>query len=172
MKKISLADVANSVGLSKTLVSLVLNNKGDEYGINTDTQEKVRKKAEELNYYPNQIAKTLRTKRSNTIGLIVADISNEFYSRIAKAIELKALTEGYHVIFSSSEEDPRHEQDLIRLLKDKQQADGLIIATTQQNTQQFESLKKQKYPIVFIDRYLKGFDAHCVTVDNNEGSSQ
>src|SRR5581483_12420651 len=90
---------------------------------------------------------------------------------IARAIELKALTEGYHVIFSSSEKDPHHEQDLIRLLKDKQQADGLIIATTQRNAKQFENLKKQKYPVVFIDRYLKGFDAHCVTVDNSAGSS-
>ena len=170
MKKVSLADVAQSLNLSKTLVSLVLNDKGDEYGINAEAQVRVREKAKELNYFPNQIAKTLRTKRSNTIGLIVTDISNPFYSKIARAIEQEALKNGYHLICSSSEEDEQQETQLIHLLKDRQQADGLIIATTQQDSTYLAQIKEQGYPFVLIDRYLPNFEANTVCVDNYRGA--
>jgi len=87
MKRASLKDIAEALNVSKTLVSLVLNNKADEWGISEETQKKVRKKAEELNYYPNQMARGLRTGKSNIIGLVVADISNPFYAKISRTIE-------------------------------------------------------------------------------------
>ena len=76
MKKISLKDIAESLGVSKALVSLVLNDKGDERGINKQTQQKVRDKAKELNYVPNQYARGLRVGKTDTLGVIVPDISN------------------------------------------------------------------------------------------------
>ena len=94
MKKASLKDIAESLGVSKALVSLVLNGKGDERGINKQTQEKVRLKAKELNYIPNQYARGLRIGRTNTIGVIVPDISNVFYGKLCKAIEQEAYAKG------------------------------------------------------------------------------
>ena len=86
-KKISLSDIAKSLGVSKTLVSMVLNNHGDEKGISKATQKRVWEKIKEFNYKPNMMARGLRLGKSNTIGLIVSDISNPFYAKIARHIE-------------------------------------------------------------------------------------
>jgi len=74
MNKVSLKDIAESLGVSKALVSLVLNNKGDERGINKQTQQKVRDKAKELNYSLNQYVIGLRTGKTDGLGLIVSDL--------------------------------------------------------------------------------------------------
>lgn len=172
MKKISLDEVARSLGVSKTLVSLVLNNKGDAYGISKETQKKVLKKARELNYRPNLVARGLRTGQSNIIGLIVADIANPFYSKIARSIEDKAQRHGYHLMICSSDEDPERESGLIDLLIEGQNVNGLIISTTQQKTGQLTQLKKSGYPLVLIDRYLPQFSASYVGVDNFLGAQK
>ena len=125
MSKVSLKDIAESLGVSKALVSLVLNNKGDERGINKLTQQKVQNKAKELNYTPNQYARALRTGKSDTLGLIVPDLSNVFYGKLCKAIEMKASELGYDLIISNSYEDSEREVKLINNLLNKN-IDGLI----------------------------------------------
>ena len=170
MKKISLKDLALELGVSKTLVSLVLNNKGNEHGISAATQKRVQDKARELNYYPNLVARGLRTGKSNIMGMVVADISNAFYSKIARAVEDKAAAFGYHLMVCSSDEDPERELDLIRLLKDRQQVNGIIVSTTQQKPELFQRFKKEKFPFVLIDRYLPRFETTQVMVDNEKGA--
>lgn len=172
MKRASLKDIAEALNVSKTLVSLVLNNKADEWGISEETQKKVRKKAQELNYYPNQMARGLRTGKSNIIGLVVADISNPFYAKISRTVEHEVTRLGYHLLVCSSDEVEEKEVKLIELLRDRQRVGGIIVATTQQNTEQFDQLKKQQYPLVFIDRKLPGFSCSYVGVDNQEGACQ
>ncbi|MGP8214550.1 MAG: LacI family DNA-binding transcriptional regulator [Bacteroidia bacterium] len=172
MKRASLKDIAEALSVSKTLVSLVLNNKAKEWGISEETQKKVRKKAEELNYYPNQMAKGLRTGKSNIIGLVVADISNPFYAKISRTVEREVANLGYHLLVCSSDEVEEKELKLIELLRDRQRVEGLIVATTQQNAEQFNQLKKQQYPLVFIDRKIPGFSCSYVGVDNCEGAYQ
>ena len=169
MKKTSLNDIAVSLGVSKTLVSLVLNNKGNENGINAETQKKVIEKAKELNYQPNQMARGLRLGRSETIGLIIADISNQFFARIARKIEDRASKLGYQVIFCSSDENPEKELNLIRMLKDRQ-VDGLIVSSTLSDKKVFQELINQNYPIVLIDRYIKGLEIDQVISDNFKGA--
>jgi LacI family transcriptional regulator len=172
MKRSSLKDIAEALNVSKTLVSLVLNNKADEWGISEETQKKVRKKAEELNYYPNQMARGLRTGKSNIIGLVVADISNPFYAKISRTVEFEVARLGYHLLVCSSDEVEEKEIKLIELLRDRQRVEGLIIATTQQNAEHFIQLKKQQYPLVLIDRKLPGFNSNYVGVDNQKGAYQ
>ena len=172
MKRASLKDIAEALNVSKTLVSLVLNNKANEWGISEETQKKVRKKAEELNYYPNQMARGLRTGKSNIIGLVVADISNPFYAKISRTIEQEVARLGYHLLVCSSDEVEEKENKLIELLRDRQRVEGLIVATTQQNADQFNQLKKQQYPLVLIDRKLPGFACSYVGVDNIKGAYQ
>lgn len=168
-KKISLADIANSLGLSKTTVSMVLNNQGDANGINKETQKRVQAKAKELNYKPNQIARGLRLGKSNTIGLIVADISNRFYARISRSIEDSASILGYNLMFCSSEEDATKESDLITILKERQ-VDGLILSSTQVSNEEILRLKQEDYPFVLIDRYFPRVSTNAVTVDNYKGA--
>ncbi len=170
-KKTSLADIANSLGVSRTLVSMVLNGRGDENGINSDTQKRVLAKAKELNYKPNQLARGLRLGRTNTIGLIVADISNPFYATVARGIEDLAGQHGFRLMVCSSDEDSQKESELIQMFRDRQ-ADGLIISTTQQNNDEIMALREDNYPFVLIDRHLEGLDINSVTVDNHLGATQ
>lgn len=169
MKKISLNDVATSLNVSKALVSFVLNGQGDQKGINSGTQKKVREKARELNYKPNHIARGLRLGKSNTIGLIVADISNKFYAKIAKQVELVASNNDYNLIICNSDEKPEKEVELIDMLKERG-VDGIIISTTQKDTSLFAQMKKEKYPFVLIDRNLPRLSTNFVGVDNYAGA--
>ncbi len=169
MRKVTLADIAQALGVSKTLVSLVLNGRGDEHGINAETQERVRKKAKELNYRPNPIARGLRTGKSHTIGLILTDISNIFMAKMARAIEDKVRQSGYNLVFCSSDEDPEREASLIEMLRERQ-VDGLILMTSSKDNTQVEALHKEGYPLVLIDRFLEEIATNYVGANNFEGA--
>ena len=171
MKKVSLADVAKSLGVSKTLVSLVLNDRGDEKGINKDTQQRVKDKVKELNYKPNQFARGLRVGKSNTIGLVVADISNSFYAKMCRSIEDSCTANGYNLIICSSDEKPEKESELIQMLIDRQ-VDGLIISTTQNNNNDIKRLKKNNFPFVLIDRNIPKIETNYVGVENKLGAKE
>lgn len=171
MKKVSLKDIAESLGVSKALVSLVLNDKGDERGINSETQEKVRAKAKELNYTPNQYARGLRIGKTDTLGVIVPDISNVFYGKLCKAIEVKASEIGYDLIISNSYEDAEREVKLINNLINKS-IDGLILASSLENYKELDFLKERKFPFVLVDRIFDQFKVDSVSVSNIEGAKQ
>lgn len=168
-KKISLAEIAASLGVSKTLVSLVINNKGDEYGISPETQQRVKEKIKELNYQPNVLARGFRMGRTNTIGLIVSDISNRFYSRIARSIEDAAWEKGYSVVICSTDEKVDKEKEQIKLLRDRK-VDGLIISSSQDNSEFFNKLSESGLPHVLIDRTFPNMKSLNVSVDNFGGA--
>jgi len=168
-KKISLSDIAKSLGVSKTLVSMVINNHADEKGISKETQKRVWEKIKELNYKPNMMARGLRLGRSNTIGLIVSDIANPFYSKIARHIENFFEPKGYNIMICSTDEDVEKEIRLIRMLKDRQ-ADGLIISSSQKNGKEFKTLMEERYPFVLIDRVMPDVKTNSVMVDNFKGA--
>jgi len=171
MKKVSLKDIAESLGVSKALVSLVLNNKGNERGINKETQERVKAKAKELNYTPNQYARGLRIGKTDTLGVIVPDISNVFYGKLCKAIEVKASEIGYDLIISNSYEDTEREIKLINNLLNKS-IDGLILASSLENPSQLNFLKERNFPFVLLDRIFDDFQVDSVSVSNIEGAKQ
>ena len=97
---VTIKDIAKKCGISITTVSLVLNHKGEH--ISKETKNKIYKAVEELNYQPNQVAVSMVTKRTNTIGLILPDISNLFYSSFAKEIERKFSEKNYNVIYGNT----------------------------------------------------------------------
>lgn len=169
MKKVSLNDIALELNVSKTLVSFVLNGRGDEKGISKATQKRVQAIAKELNYKPNHFARGLRLGKTHTIGLIVADISNKFYAQIASQIEKVASQNNYNLIISSSDENPEKEVALINMLKDRQ-VDGLIISTTQNSTDVFTQMHKEEYPFVLIDRNLPRILSNFIGCDNFKGA--
>ncbi len=167
-KKISIDDIAKSLGVSKTLVSLVLNDKADKHGISPETQERVKVRIRELNYKPDVLARGFRMGKSNTIGVLVSDISNRFYSRIARSIEDLAWSHGYTVIICSTDENISKEKEQIRLLRDRK-LDGLIISTSQDKPDFFEKLFETGLPHVLIDRTFEGMRSPSVSVDNFAG---
>lgn len=164
----SLADIARSLGVSKTLVSLVVNDKGDLHGISKDTQERVRQKIIELNYEPNAFARGFRTGKTYTIGLVLSDISNRFYSRIARTLEDLAWNHGYTLIICSTDEKVEKEEKQIRLLRERK-IDGLIISTSQDNSVYFDKLVDVGLPHVLIDRVFEDMRSPNVSVDNFGG---
>ena len=168
MKKLFLKDIARDLNVSKTAVSLVLNNRGDENKISQDTQQRIIAYAKEHNYVPNQLARGLSRGKSETIGLIIPNISDTFYAKIAGFIEKKAQNLGYTVIFSSSNENPKKESELIQSMLNRQ-VEGLIIASTQQNLKEIQALKAGNFPFVLIDRHYPESDTDYVVVDNFGG---
>ncbi len=125
--------------------------------------------ADKLNYRPNQLARSLRLGNSKTIGLIIADISNVFYSAIAKSIEEKASENGYSIMFMSSEENPGKEEDMLSVLINKG-VDGLILSTSFKDRGQMRKLRDSNIPFVLIDRYVPGVKTNHVVSDNYQGA--
>ena len=170
MKKVSLKDIAERVGVSITLVSYVLNNRFKDR-INKEVAQKIRDTAEKLNYRPNQIAKSLKTKKTYTLGLVVADIANPFFSSLARIIEDEAEKYNYTVIFGSSDESAERSKKLIDVFLDHQ-VDGLIIAPAENDEPVIEKLRKTKIPFVLIDRYFPGLNVSYVVVNNFNATFQ
>jgi LacI family transcriptional regulator len=169
-KKPSIDDIAKSLGVSKTLVSMVINNKTEKYGISEKTRKRVEEKIAELGFMPNKAARRLRTGKSFLIGVIVPDISNPFYSRIIRIIEDKAQLDGYSPMICSSDEDSEKEINLVKMLIDSQQVDGLILSSTLDNASQLDFLAKRNFPCVLIDRVLPGSSMPSVSVDNEQAA--
>ena len=170
MKKVSLKDIATEAGVSTALVSYVLTNKDKKARIGEEMAKKIREIARKLNYQPNHIARSLKSGRSFTIGLIVADISNPFFANIARTIEDEAKKHNYNVIFGSSDENVDKSQDLINVLVNRQ-VDGLIITPTEGSEQQIRQLQEQKIPFVLIDRFFPEIAASYIAVNNRESAA-
>ena len=169
MKKTSLNDIAQRLGVSKTLVSLVLNGKGKEHRISEEVCKKVIEVAKEMNYQPNQIAKGLRTGRTNTIGLIIADIANPFFGKLGREIEKELAKHGYRVMFCSSDESADKSKQQIEMLS-QGQVDGFIISPPRNSEDQIRALDLSKKPYVLIDRYFPEIDSSYVIIDNWEAA--
>lgn len=164
-KKPSIKDIAREAGVSIASVSYVLNGMEKEKRISDHIVEKVRSTAKKLNYKASHIAKSLRTGSTKTIGLIVADIANDFFGDLAKSIEVEAYKHGYSVIFGSSDEDIEKSSMLTETLLNRQ-VDGLIITPVDNSEEQISQLANQ-LPLVMVDRYLKNDTHHYIKLENH-----
>nr|WP_255496280.1 substrate-binding domain-containing protein [Mucilaginibacter sp. FT3.2] len=119
----------------------------------------------EVGYKPNSLAKSLRTGKSNTIGLMVEDISNPFFASIARLIEDRAYKNGYKIIYCSTDNDTQKTQDLINMFRDRH-VDGYIMAPPEGIEEDIESLINDGMPVVLFDRHLPGVKTDFIEVDN------
>ncbi len=127
--------------------------------------EKIRKAALDLNYRINFIAQSLKTKKTNTIGFVVADIDYRFTSRVMKAIESECNGLKYTVIFGNSEENLKKFIEVVNALVDRQ-VDGLILVPVEKCERQLAYLKEIGVPFVLIDRFIKNISAPTIAIDN------
>ncbi|MFA6946544.1 MAG: substrate-binding domain-containing protein [Pedobacter sp.] len=171
LKKTSLKDIAKKVGVSTAVVSSVLNGIGKGKGIRVSTEraKKIRQIAEELNYKPNEIARSLKKGSTKTIGLIVADISNPFFGYLARCIENEALKFGYIVIIGSSDEEINKSDLLIENFLNRQ-VDGLIIAPSEGTIEQVRNLYQNKIPLVLVDRFFPELSTNYVVLNNYQAT--
>ncbi|MDF1570846.1 MAG: substrate-binding domain-containing protein [Bacteroidales bacterium] len=168
-KRVSLRDIAERVGVSIALVSYVLNGREKEMRVGSEVVKKIRKAAEELNYQPNQIARSLRMQSTKTLGMIVADIANPFFGSLARIIENEAMKFGYTVVVGSSDENPVQSESLVTVFMNRQ-VDGFIITPTEGSEQQIRQLVENQVPVVLLDRYFPGIDVSHVVLDNRKAS--
>ncbi len=159
-KSETIIQIAAAAGVSATTVSMVLNGKADRYRISQATQQKVQAVLEQSEFKPNQHARSLRTNKTMTLGLIVADLSTHHFSNIAKVAEEQARLAGYQLFIVDSDNNPDNEKILIEQLQ-LRGVDGIIVATTQSRwAGDFTG------PVVFLDR---GTNARqSVVATNNE----
>lgn len=159
---ISIKDVAKHAGVSVATVSRVLNNSGY---VGQDTRVKVEKAIKELNYKPNEVARSLFKKQSSTIGLIVPDIMNPFFPELARAVEDTAIQLGYNVILCNSDGDEKKEQNYLDVLQ-QQYVNGIIVSS---NTLTAAQIERLNIPVVSIDRVIsKGLPT--IVVENKKGA--
>lgn len=165
MKKISIKDIANIAGVSTATVSLVLSDKYKNGRVSENMSNKIKKIAEEMHYQPNLLAKSLQSGQSKTIGLLIADITNQFFSLLAFHIQKEMQKHDYAVIIVNTDEDNEQMLNTVSLLKSRQ-VDGFIIVPTEGSEVIINQLHDNKTPLVLVDRYFPNANTCNVLIDN------
>lgn len=171
MKSLSIKDIAVAAGVSITTVSFIINGKARDKSISEAVIKKVEKIIAEKGYKPNQIARSLRTGNSNIIGLIIEDISNSFFSRIARLIEDKAYKKGYKIIYSSTENNVEKAKDLINMFKSRK-VDAYIISPIKGLEEDIQHLIADNKPVILFDRNLPDLDTNYVGANHFKATYQ
>jgi LacI family transcriptional regulator len=167
MNKVTMKDIARMAGVSKATVSMVMNKK--DASISDATRKRVLEIAKEMSYIPNSIARSLSTKKSGTIGVILPDITNPFFSEMARAIEDEAERLEYNLIICNTDNDIDKEQKYIELLISKL-IDGIIFMSGGKSNESITILKNNNIPFVLVDRYIEGYkDDYGVFCLNKQG---
>lgn len=169
-KPITIKDIAQALKLSPSTVSRALS---DSYEINEKTKKRVVEYAEKHNYRRNPMASSLKQGRSYSIGVVVCEVANSFFSQAIDGIESVAYRKNYHVIIAQSHDSYEREVANIQHLANRA-VDGLLISMSAE-TKDFSHILKlheQGLPIVFFDRMIDAFNTHTVTTNNREGAKQ
>ena len=162
MKKVTLKDIANELGVTVGTVSHVLNGRDD---ISEETKKRVLKTAKKLGYIPNASATSLRSGKTNTIAIIVPDISNPHFASQIKRIEDKMKLLNYTVIILNTNESEETEYDAIVTACSKR-VDGILLCPTQKNTKNVEFLNSLHIPYLLIGRYFADYNTDYVCADD------
>src|SRR5437764_9216492 len=143
----SIKDVAEAAGVSTATVSRVLSN---GLHVRPEVRERVMAAVERLGYRPNLVARSLRSQQSNTIGLIVSDIRNPFFTSISRAVEDTAYEQGFSIVLCNTDESPEKEAIYLNLMRDTSVA-GIIMSPTRQTPTNFSD-SNLSFPTVAVDR--------------------
>jgi LacI family transcriptional regulator len=159
-----MTDIARDLKVSAVTVSKVLRNEGR---ISDATRKRVLRHAKELNYQTNWVARSLVTRRTYTIGLLLPEFAHPFFAEIARMVAQTVRPHGYHLVISSFEEDPALEASEADSLLARQ-VDGIIVASSQppDHLDMFKRVRERNVPHVLIDRSIRGVPACFVGVDN------
>ncbi|WP_033019083.1 LacI family DNA-binding transcriptional regulator [Geobacillus sp. FSL W8-0032] len=166
--KVTIYDVAKKAGVSISTVSRVLNNTGR---ISERTRKRVLRVMEELHYQPSMVASALTGKRTRTIGLVIPDVANPFFSEIARKVEDRGREQGFNVLMCNTDNNPETEEMYLSLLRQKS-VDGIIIGTTTNNYTMIKELLEENFPLVFIAQDIPELAINVVRVDDFLGGYQ
>ncbi|NHA07198.1 LacI family transcriptional regulator [Mucilaginibacter sp. HC2] len=164
----TIKDIAKALGLSTSTVSRALNG---SYEIGAETKKLVLEYAEKVNYRPNPIALSLKEQKSHSIGVVVCEVANTYFSQAINGIESIAYNRGYHVIITQTHESFDRECTNVKHLLSRH-VDGLLVSLSAEttDTSQYQYLHEKGFPIVFFDRVAADVNTHKVIANNYKGS--
>ena len=165
MKYITLKMVAERAEVSVNTASRAINNKLD---INEETKKRILKVAQELGYVRNDTAVALRTKRTGTLGVVIADNRNPFYAEVLNGMEVAAKEKNYHIILANTQRDYKKEEEAINLLLTKR-VDGLLITPVQDKDDDIKNLIDANIPFVVVGRDFENIEVDAVYNDEVKG---
>ncbi|QIL39160.1 LacI family transcriptional regulator [Pedobacter sp. HDW13] len=168
-KRVSIKDIAKQLNISITTVSFVINGKAREKNISEALTKKVLDLVAELNYQPNALATSLRTGKTKIIGFLVDDISEPFFSGIARHIDEIASNLGYKILFSSTRNDTEKAIELLQIFEDRH-VDGYIMALPEGLEDEVKKLIQTDAPVVLFDRYVQDVKTDYVIIDNKKST--
>ena len=167
-RHITIKDIAKAAGVSTATVSMVFNNK--DKSISQSTRDRVLKIGKDLNYIPNSMARSLVTRQTKTLGLVLPDIVNPFFPEIARGAEDRAWESGYSIIICNTDDDVDQENNYLHVLS-KKMVDGIILTHSANRNKEKSGLERCRIPIILIDRdYDSPNIMGKVLVDNTEAS--
>ncbi len=149
-------------------VSRVINNSGY---ISQATRERVETAIAQLGYVPNALARGLRFKQTKTIALILTDITNPFFTTVARGVEDAASEQGFNVIFCNTDEDESDESEYLNMLLQKQ-VDGILLVPARCSSESISLLQSRSVPVVVLDRWVPGVQVDVVRGDSEGGAYQ
>ncbi|OCA88022.1 LacI family transcriptional regulator [Bacillus sp. FJAT-27225] len=167
MERVTIADVARLAGVSKSTVSQYLNKR--YMYMSEETKMRIGQAIDTLGYHPNIIARSLKQRRTSTIGVIVSNILHSFSTQVIRAIEDTCRENDFHVIVCNADDDPAKEENYIQMLLAKQ-VDGMAIVPSGGNLDLYHSMVKKNYPVVFIDRIIEDVPIDVFLLDNENAS--
>ncbi|WP_393098783.1 LacI family DNA-binding transcriptional regulator [Streptomyces sp. LN325] len=157
----SIKDVAAEAGVSVATVSRVLN---DHPSVSPDARTRVLAAVQRLGYRPNAVARSLRTDQTRTLGLVISDVLNPYFTELARSVEEEARALGYSVIIGNADERPEIEDHHVRTLLDRR-IDGLLVSPTDGGSPAMLDAARAGTPMVFVDRWIAGVDVPVVRAD-------
>jgi len=164
---VTVADVAQSAGVSKATAARVLGNYGTA---STEVKDRVREAARRLGYQANEIARSMTTGKSKTIGVIVGDIENPYFGQAVRGISDAARGAGFDVVLSNSGEDPANERAAVRVLLGKR-VDGLIVTpSSMTEVRHLHEVQQSGRPLVLLDRTIPGLNVDAVVTDDRHAA--
>jgi LacI family transcriptional regulator len=162
----TISDVARQAGVSKVTVSRVLNNAPN---VNHATRRRIEQAIQELGYVPNVAARSLRSKRTRSLALIVPDITNSFWTTVARGVEDAAQCSGYSVLLCNTDENCAKQLRYLDVVASRR-VDGVIIAPFDCDIQNIRALRDREIATVLIDRRIAGWDTDSVRGDSEGGA--
>ncbi|WP_213021349.1 LacI family DNA-binding transcriptional regulator [Siminovitchia terrae] len=163
--KITIYDVAEAANVSIATVSKVINNTGN---ISDKTRKRVKQAMKDLEYHPNILASALMGKQTKTIGLLIPDLANPFFSELARRIEDRGHELGYNLVICNTDYDGDKEDKYLQLLNQKM-VDGFVLASGFEDLEKVEELIKREIPVVIVARDFPMFSVNAVAIDDFMG---
>jgi LacI family transcriptional regulator len=165
-KKVTIQDVAQAAGVSRQTVSRAINNRDE---ISVETRTRIMAIVEQMGYRPSSIARGLATQHTRTLGLVIPDVANPFFSEVARGAEHAAYAEGYTVFLCNTDENPQRELAILQLLEE-QRVDGVVLCSSRLDEEALRAMLTRHPTVVLVNRQLEVSEVSTVLLEDKLGA--